>query len=151
MPTFRPGPFPDSLQASAFGLEIEGDTKGVFKKCSGLSTKHEIITEQKVKAGKTVVQKQPGLLSVGDITLERGYTDNMDLFDWRQRIVDGKVAEERKNCTIVLYSHDDQRIGEFYLEECWPAELSGPDLDSSSNDVAIEKIVLACERIERKK
>jgi len=53
MPTFRPGPFPDSLQASAFGLEIEGDTKGVFKKCSGISTKHEIITEQKVKDGKT--------------------------------------------------------------------------------------------------
>lgn len=150
MPTFRPGNFRDSLQASSFGLEIEGDNKGVFKKCSGISTKHEIITEQKVKDGKVIVMKQPGQLSVGDITLERGYTDNMDLFVWRQDIVDGKIAESRKNCTLVLYNHSDERVGEFFLEECWPAELSGPDLDSASNDVAIEKIVLACERIERK-
>ena len=150
MPTFRPGPFPDSLQASSFGLEIDGDTKGVFKKCSGISTKHEIITEQKVKNGKTIVMKQPGQLTVGDITLERGYTENMDLFDWRQQIVDGKVAQQRKNCTIVLYSHADERVGEFFLEECWPAALEGPDLASDSNDVAIEKLTLAVERIERK-
>ncbi|MFC1944170.1 phage tail protein [Chloroflexota bacterium] len=150
MATFRPGPFRDSLQASTFGLEIEGDSKGVFKKCSGISTKNEIVTEQKTKDGKTIIMKQPGNLSVGDITLERGYTDNMDLFHWRQKIVDGKVAGERKNCTIVLYNHADERVGEFFLEECWPAELSGPELDAGSNDIAIEKVVLACERIERK-
>lgn len=150
MPTFRPGPFPDSLQASQFGLEIDGDTKGVFKKCTGISTKNEIITEQKAKNGKTIVQKQPGLLSVGDITLERGYTENMDLFDWRQLIVDGKIADNRKNCTIVLYNHADERVGEFFLEECWPSELKGPDMDASSNDIAIESVTLAVERIERK-
>ncbi len=137
------------MQASSFGLEIEGESVGTFRKCTGITNKNEIITETKVKGGKTVVQKQPGLLSVGDITLERGYTDNMDLYKWREEIVKGKVSSNRKDCSVVVYNTQDEEVARFNIFDCWPAELSGPELDASSNDVAIEKVVLACERIER--
>ena len=149
MPTFRPGKFKDSLQASSFGLEIEGDSVGTFRKCTGISTKNEVITETKVKNGKTVVQKQPGLLSVGDITLERGYTDSMELYDWRDEVVNGNVSSNRKDCSIVVYNVKSEAVAQFNIFDCWPSELSGPDLDAGSNDIAIEKVVLAVERIER--
>mgnify|MGYP001066237213 CR=1 FL=1 len=149
MATFRPGKFKDSLQASSFGLEIEGESVGTFQKCTGITTKNEIITENKSKHGKSIVQKQPGSLAVGDITLERGYTDNMDLYNWRDEIVNGNVSTNRKDCSVVVYNVKDEEVARFNIFDCWPAELSGPELDASSNDIAIEKVVLACERIER--
>lgn len=149
MPTFRPGKFRDSVQASSFGLDIENDTVGTFRKCTGISTKNEIIREVKVVNGKTIVQKQPGQLTIGDITLERGYTDSMDLYNWREEVTNGEV--NRKDCSIVMYNVKEEEVARFDLFNCWPAELSGPDLDASSNEVAIEKLVLACERIERVK
>jgi phage tail-like protein len=151
MATFRAGKFKDAIGAASFGLLIEGDQVGTFKKCGGISTKHDIITETKVKDGKVIVFKQPGQLKVGDITLERGYTDNMDIYAWRDLIVNGEVDKNRKNCTLLMYNQKDEPVAKWELFDCWPSELSGPDMDATSNDVAVEKLVLACERIERKK
>ena len=149
MPTFRPGKIRDSLQASSFGLEIDKVTVGTFRKCTGISTKNEIIKEVKVLDGKTIVQKQPGQLTVGDISLERGYTDSLDLYEWRDEIVNGNVAGNRKDCSIIVYNVKEEEVARFNIFNCWPAELSGPELDAGSNDVAVEKLVLAVERIER--
>ncbi len=72
MGMFRDGKVKDSLTAASFGLFIEKELVGTFRKCTGLNSKNEIIKEVKVKEGKTVVQKQPGGVTVGDVTLERG-------------------------------------------------------------------------------
>ena len=49
-----------------------------------------------------------------------------------------------KKCNSLISCTD-----RFNIFDCWPSELSGPDLDAGSNDIAIEKVVLAVERIER--
>lgn len=151
MGMFRDGKVKDSLTAASFGLFIEKELVGTFRKCTGLSSKNEVIKEVKVKEGKTVVQKQPGGVTVGDVTLERGVTDSLDLYEWRQLILDGKINANRRPCSIVVYAPNEDPVARYELYDCWPAEFSGGDLDASSNDVFIEKVVLAVERMERVK
>ena len=145
----REGKFTDSLPAASFGLEIEKESVGTFRKCTGLESKHEVIKETKVIGGKTMVFKQPGQLTVGDVTLERGTTDNMDLYEWRLKILDGEVAKERRPCSIVVFNQKEEPVARYELYECWPSAMKLGDFDASSNEVSVESVTLAVERMER--
>ena len=149
MGLFREGKFKDSLTAASFGLVIEGESVGTFRKCTGLENKHEVIKETKVVNGKTVVQKQPGQFTVSDVTLERGTTDNLELYKWRQEIIDGNINANRKPCSINVYAPNDEPVARYELHDCWPSSIKMGDFDASSNEVSIETITLAPERMER--
>jgi phage tail-like protein len=52
------------------------------------------------------------------------------------------------NWTIVLQDEAHQPVVTWTLENAWIAKLSGPSLNSKSNEIAIESIEVVCERIE---
>lgn len=143
----------DSVRSAAFQMSIPGmDDTATFRKVSGLSSKHEVVTEVKSGAmGKVTVLKQPGRFVLGEVTLERGFTTSMDLWDWRETIINGQIQDNRKDVTITLFNHGGDPVVAYILKNAWPCELGGPDLDAASNEIAVEKLVLACERVERSK
>jgi phage tail-like protein len=88
----------DPLLGFNFALDVGGAIKGYFTEVGGIGSESEVV-EQKVvsEKGVEVVLRIPGRLKWGDITLKRGITSNMDLWDWRQKVEDGKVKDARKN------------------------------------------------------
>jgi phage tail-like protein len=141
----------DPLVAFKFGLEIEGKLGGMFTTVSGIGSESQIV-EHKVtnpETGETIIQKIPGRLIWTDVTLKRGVTSNIDVWDWRQQVVDGKVDDARTNCSIVAYNQSNEEIARWNLDAAWPSKVSGPEMDAGSQDYMVEEITIVHEGLTR--
>lgn len=141
----------DPLVAFKFGLEIEGKLSGFFATVSGIGSQSEVI-ENKIsnpETGETIIQKIPGRLAWTDVTLRRGVTSNVDVWDWRQAVVQGKIEDARTNCSIVAYNQGNEEIARWNFENAWPSRVTGPEMDAGSQTYMIEEITIVHEGMER--
>jgi phage tail-like protein len=142
----------DPLAGYHFFLEIDGITKAIFREASGITSESQVIEYKEAdKKGTTVIKKVPGVLKWGDITLKRGVTDLMELWDWRKMVEDGQVVKARKNGSIVLYNQANEEIARWNFENGWPTKISGPQLNANNNDIAMEELTIAHEGLKRVK
>ena len=84
----------DPLVAFKFGLEIEGKLSGFFTQVGGIGSETEVIQQKVVNSetGETIIHQIPGRLSWTPVTLKRGVTSSMDIWEWRQQVVEGKTS-----------------------------------------------------------
>jgi phage tail-like protein len=135
-----------------FLLEIQGiigDTKvivGGFKSVSGMDSETEIIEFK--QGNDMVVRKKPGRTTYANVVLERGYTATDDLWQWRKNIEDGKI--DRRAGSIIILDNDGQtEVARYNFYEGWPCKWYVPDMDADKSSMAIEKVEIAVEKIER--
>ncbi len=142
----------DPLVGFNFMIDVGDRIVGYFTEVSGLGSENEVM-EQKVvnKKGVEVVLKIPGRLKWGDITLKRGITSNMDMWNWRQLVVDGKVKDARMNGSIVMFDRDGGEAARWDFNNAWPLKISGPSPKSDSNEIGIEELTIVHEAIKRTK
>jgi phage tail-like protein len=140
----------DPLTSYHFYLEIDGITEATFRECSGIDSESSIIEYKEAnKNGITVIKKVPGDLKWSNITLKRGITDQMNLWKWRQEIEEGKVDSARKNGSIVLYDQKNTEIARYNFANGWPSKLTGPTLNATGNEIAVEEITICHEGLKR--
>jgi phage tail-like protein len=142
----------DPLLAFTFGLEVQGIITGYFTEVSGVSSENEVV-EHKVTDPSTHrehVQKVPGRIKWTDITLKRGVTNIMDIWDWRQMVVDGDMNKARKNGSIILYDRSYSEIARWDFTNGWPSKVTGPTFKADSNDFAVEELTIVHEGLVRK-
>jgi phage tail-like protein len=128
---------------------ITGDSKtivGGFKSLSGMDSETEIVEFK--QGNDKVVRKKPGRTTYANITLERGYTATDDLWQWRKNIEDGLI-DRRSGSIIILDQDGETEIGRYNFYEAWPCKWYVPDMDATQSGMAIEKVELASEKIER--
>jgi phage tail-like protein len=135
-----------------FLLEISGITQdqktiiGGFKSMSGMDSETEVIEFK--QGNDRVVRKKPGRTTYANITLERGFTATDDLWKWRKNIEDGLI--DRRSGTITMLDQDlESIVAQYNFYEGWPAKWYVPELDSDQSGMAIEKIEIAVEKVER--
>jgi phage tail-like protein len=141
----------DPLVAFKFGLEIEGKLSGYFTNVGGIGSETEVVTQKVVNSdsGETIIQQIPGRLTWTPVTLKRGVTGAMDIWEWRQMVVEGKIEDARTNCSIIAYSQDNTEIARWNFENAWPSKVVGPDMDSGSTNYMIEDVTIVHEGVER--
>ncbi len=127
-----------------FLVEIGGQEVGGFSECSGLNMESDVIEYRTGKDDHTM-RKMPGLKKFTNIVLKRGFTKDAYLFDWRKLVLDGKT--ERRSGAIVLLGEDKKRVIKWSFYDAWPTKLEGPSLNAKNNEVAIESMELAIERL----
>jgi phage tail-like protein len=140
----------DPLVSSWFGVEFQGQVVGAFRECTGLGSENEVV-EYKASGqkGEYVIKKVPGRLKWNNITLKRGITDAMDMWQWRKLVEQGKIDDARKNGTITMYNQQGNAIAKWNFVNAWPSKLSGPSANAGNNEVAIEELELTHEGYER--
>ena len=141
----------DPLVAFKFGLEIEGKLSGYFTNVGGIGSETEVVTQKVVNSdsGETIIQQIPGRLTWTPVTLKRGVTSAMDIWEWRQLVVEGKIDDARTNCSIIAYAQDNTEIARWNFENAWPSKVVGPDMDSGSATYMIEDVTIVHEGVER--
>ncbi len=142
MPNRRPF---DHIGGFNFTVEIEGVTQGAFRNVEGLDSETEIVEFQ--DGDDIILRKRPGRTKYANIVLKRGYVNNEELWQWRKKVIEGKV--ERKSGSIILCADDGTEISRYNFFEAWPAKWKGFTLDGKGNDVTVEELELAVEKIER--
>ena len=141
----------DPLVAFKFGLEIEGKLSGFFTQVGGIGSETEVIQQKVVNSetGETIIRQIPGRLSWTPVSLKRGVTSSMDIWQWRQQVVEGKIDDARTNCSIVAYSQDNTEIARWNFESAWPSKVIGPEMDSGSTNYMLEDVTIVHEGVER--
>jgi phage tail-like protein len=142
----------DPLVSVSFYVEVQGVFTGTFRGCTGLGSQSEVIENLAAGAGGvTHIYKIPGVTRWTNIVLKRGVTDSMDVWAWRKQVEEGKVNEARKNGSIIMYDQTNTEVARWNFENGWPSKISGPNLDASTNEIAIEELEIAHEKLVREK
>jgi phage tail-like protein len=140
----------DPLLGFSFRLDIGDRAAGYFTECSGIGSEHEIIDHKVVDdQGHEIVRKIPGRLKWGDVTLKRGITSDMKLWDWRDQVVSGKMEDARQNCSIVMLSRDYKEVAVWNFFNAWPSKVAGPSLKADSNEFGVEEVTIVHEGMSR--
>ena len=135
----------DLYSVFRFLVEIGGVSYGMFRECSGFST--EITITENPQGGVPESQKLPARVKYTNIVLKYGVTDSRDLYDRHREAIKGNI--QRRNGSIVLLDSRGQERVRWNFFQGWPSKWDGPDFNAASDDIAIETLEIAHERIER--
>lgn len=108
----------------------------------------------------------PGLSDYAAITLERGVTHDVDFEQWATKVWDEpnstsddrredagedlSLKDFRKDLVLEVYNEAGQKVMAYRIYRCWPSEFSAlPELNSTGNAVAIQRLVIENEGWER--
>jgi phage tail-like protein len=139
----------DPAQGFAFLVEC-GGVQGYFTSVDGLGSENEVSVYKALdKSGKEVQLKIAGRLTWGDVTLKRGLTADMGFWEWRQAVIDGGVAANRKAVTITLLDRTYAPITAWHLTNAWPSKVGAASLSVDSNDVQVEEVTFVHEGMTR--
>ena len=129
-----------------FSVELDGITRAGFRECSGLENSQNAVEYREGTDKNLSVRKLSGLVTHSDITLSRGITSDSKLWEWRQKVMNGTI--ERHDISISLLDDAGTPRITWNLYDCWPRQWTGPSFNASTDDVAVEQLILACERAE---
>ena len=129
-----------------FAVELDGVTRAGFRECSGLDSSQNAGTYREGTDKNLGMRKIPGLNTYSDITLSRGITNDSKLWDWREKAMKGAV--ERHDISITLLDDVGNPKITWNLYACWPTKWTGPSFSATADELAIEQLTLAYERIE---
>jgi phage tail-like protein len=136
----------DPFASFNFKLEVEGITVAGFSEVTGLNQESNVIDYREGQEPITP-RKLPGLNKFGNITLKRGISPDLSVYNWRKTVTDGDI--ERRNASIVLHNEKHEEVVRWNLVNAWPSKYTGPDLKANANEVAIESVELTHEGLER--
>jgi phage tail-like protein len=114
---------------------------------SAISTEVTVTEYRNGNAKEDSPMKITGLNKASDVTLKRGVIGALDLYGWLNDIRNGS-QNSRRTVTIQLQNEQHEVVQTWkLLRACIVKHTSGP-FNARASDVAIEEIVLACERLE---
>jgi phage tail-like protein len=135
-----------------FQLKLDGvDSAGFFAEASGLSSENQVIEHTAADGkGKPLPQRFAGQVKWGNIVLKRGVDKQMELWKWRQDILDGKIESSRKDCTISVLDQTGAPVVIYSFIRAWPCKYSSPGLNAGGNEILVEELELSHEGFVRK-
>ena len=131
-----------------FSVQL-GDDKVAFQEVSGLQTESKAIEYRHGNSKIFAPIKMPGMLSVGAVTLKKGiFVKDAKLFTWFSEIKMNLI----KRRTVVISLLDEAGDGKmtWTLNNAFPTKITGTDLKSTGNEVAVESVELAFETLDVK-
>lgn len=121
-------------------------TKLPFQEVSGLDIETQIIEYRAGNSPTFSTIKMPGIAKTGNVTLKKGiFAKDNKFFDWQKNIKMNTV--KRSIVTIRLLDESGSPTMTWTLANAWPTKITGTDLKSDGNEVAVESIELAHEGI----
>lgn len=124
-----------------------GGVRTGFSEVSGLDISVEVIEYREGNDPQGHLRKMPGLQKFSNITLKRGIIkgDN-DFIKWLNTQKLNTV--EKRDIVISLLDETHAPIKSWKLRNAFPVKYSGPALNASANEVAIESLEIAHEGLE---
>jgi phage tail-like protein len=117
---------------------------GGFNECSGIEMSMQ-PDEFKEGGRNSEVLKFPTRVTWGNITLKKGVGVRQALWDWHYGFVEG--TGKRRDGLIVLLTDLHVPNNIWYFRRGLPVKYTGPTMNATQNNVAIESIEIAHEGI----
>lgn len=136
----------DPFRGFNFQVQISNTSVAGFRECSGLSFTTDPVEYREGTDKALHPRKLTGLRKFANISLKRGVTDNQELWKWYKNVLNGKT--DRRNGSIVLRNEEHQSVMRWKFENAFITKYETSNFNATGNDVTIETIELAVERVE---
>jgi phage tail-like protein len=121
-----------------------GDQEMSFQEVSGLDMEAQPIEYRHGDSKEFSVIKMPGIKKTGNVTMKKGiFKSDNKFWDWFSEIKMNTI--KRLPVTISLLDETEAPTMVWKLSNAFPTKLTGTDLKSDGNEVAIESIEIAHE------
>ena len=129
-----------------------------FSEVTGIDSTVDVIEFRQGNSHSLAPVKIQGLVKHGNITLKMGYTRDQDFKNWVIACVSERRGETpRRNVTIEMIDINagapQTRVDSpssslvWVLSNAWVAKYTGPDLNASTSEVAMETVEIAYEEL----
>ena len=140
----------DPYRNFRFLVEIDSIIQAGFSEATILDSTSDVVTYREGNES-TYVRKLSGLTKHGNLTLKRGVTDSMELYNWHKLVEQGKMKDARKNIAVILVDEKGNPASRWEFGGAWPNKYDAPDLTAKGNDVVIETFEIAFKTMQRVK
>ncbi|KTB84752.1 phage tail protein [Pseudomonas syringae] len=121
-------------------------TKIAFQEVSGMDKEVQPIEYRHSNSPQFSTVKMPGLVKYGNITMKRGvFVHDNKFWEWMTEIQMNTVL--RRTVLIKLLDEGGKVTMQWQLLNAWPTKITGTDLKSDSNEVAVDTIEIAHEQM----
>jgi phage tail-like protein len=121
-----------------------GDKEVPFQEVSGLDIEAQIIEYRHGNSKAFSTIKMPGIKKTGNVTLKKGvFVKDNGFWDWFNKIKMNTI--ERQTVVISLLDEAGAPTMVWTLNNAWPTKITGTDMKSDGNEVAVETIEIAHE------
>lgn len=131
-----------------FKVELTDYLKeATFQEVSGLDVEAQVIEYRHGNSPEFSTIKMPGIKKYGNVTLKKGiFVNDNKFWAWFNEIKMNLIT--RQTVTIKLCNEKGEPTMTWKLTNAWPTKITGTDLKSDSNEVAVETLELAHEKLE---
>ncbi len=128
-----------------FSFEVKWDSNVMsFQEVSGLDIEAQPIEYRSGDSKNFSIIKMPGLKKFSDVTMKKGvFKSDNKFWDWFNQIKMNTI--KRVPVTISLLDEAGKPTMVWKLTNAWPNKITGTDLKSTGNEVAVETIVISHE------
>jgi phage tail-like protein len=138
--------FVDSPGAPGAPLQPVGSSpSGGFSECSGLEMSMD-IEEYKEGGNNATILRFPTRVKWANLRLKRGVALTDDLWRWHFGFVRGQVV--RRDGVVTLQDEQQNPVKMWSFTRGLPVKWTGPSLNATQNQVAIEELEIAHEGLK---
>ncbi len=124
-----------------------GDQEMSFQEVSGLDVEAQPIEYRHGDSKEFSTISMPGLTKSGNVTMKKGiFKSDNKFWDWFKEIKMNTI--KRLPVTISLLDEGAAPTMVWTLANAWPTKITGTDLKSDGNEVAVESIEIAHEGLK---
>lgn len=135
-------PLPKFYFSATFG----DDSSISFQEVDGLNSETQPIEYRHGNSPVFYPIKMPGLGRVGNVTMRKGiFVNDSKFWTWYNEIKMNTIA--RRTVVVNLLDETGAPKMVWTLNNAWPTKITGTDLKSEGNEVAVESIELAFETL----
>lgn len=129
-----------------FSVKWGSDDKVNFQEVTGLETETQIIEYRHGNSKVFSPIKMPGLAKVGNVTMKKGiFVNDNKFWTWYDQIKLNTI--KRITVVVALLNETGAPKMTWTLNNAWPTKITGTDLKSDGNEVAVESIEVAYETL----
>lgn len=121
-----------------------GGNEIAFQEVSGLDVQSEEIKYRHGNSPEFSVIKMPGMKKYGNVTMKKGvFKGDNKFWVWLEEIKMNRI--KRVPVVVSLLDQGGAAVMVWTLKNAWPTKITGTDLKSEGNEVAIETIEIVHE------
>jgi phage tail-like protein len=126
-----------------FNFQVKwGSNVMAFQEVSGLDIEAQPIEYRSGDSKHFSTVKMPGIKKTGNVTMKKGvFKSDNKFWDWFNQIKMNTI--ERVPVTISLLDESGSATMVWTLSNAWPTKITGTDLKSNGDEVAVESIEIA--------
>ena len=129
-----------------FSVDLGDGNPVSFQEVSGLESETQIIEYRHGNSSQFSPIKMPGIAKVGNVTMKKGiFKKDARLWAWFAEIKMNTI--KRRTVIISLLDEAGAPTMIWTLNNAWPTKISGTDLKSDGDEVAVGTIELAYETL----